>query len=293
MRIVFIGAVEFSYVALQEILRSRGEVVGVCTKGCAGPNSDYRDLTPLCEEHGIPYLLTQDVNSCRALEWIGSLRPDYIFCLGWSSLLKRKLLDMPERGVVGFHPAALPHNRGRHPIVWALALGLEQTASTFFFMDEGADTGDILDQSFIQIDYSDDAGSLYKKVTETAVEQLRRFLPKLEDGQLQSTPQDPYAGNSWRKRHKADGCIDWRMSSSSIYNLVRALARPYAGAHFVWGDQEIKLWRAREVAGYPENIEPGRVVDYVAGAPVIKCGEGALALLETEDEFKPDRGGYL
>jgi len=41
-------------------------------------------------------------------------------------------LGIAPLGVVGFHPAALPANRGRHPLIWALFLGLKKTASTFF-----------------------------------------------------------------------------------------------------------------------------------------------------------------
>ena len=36
-------------------------------------------------------------------------------------------------GVLGFHPSELPKNRGRHPLIWALALGLKKSASTFFY----------------------------------------------------------------------------------------------------------------------------------------------------------------
>jgi len=60
----------------------------------------------------------------------------------------KESLDLPHLGVIDFHPAALPANRGRHPIIWALVLGLQETASTFFFMDEGADSGDIISQEF-------------------------------------------------------------------------------------------------------------------------------------------------
>jgi methionyl-tRNA formyltransferase len=83
-------------------------------------------------------------------------------------------------GVVGFHPAALPENRGRHPLIWALVLGLEETASTFFFMDEGADSGDLLSQRRISIEPADDAGSLYARITEVAMCQIREFVPLLE-----------------------------------------------------------------------------------------------------------------
>ena len=40
--------------------------------------------------------------------------------------------------------------------------------------------------------------------------------------------------------------IDWRMSSINIYNLVRALTRPYVGATFIYKDKHIKVWKARD-----------------------------------------------
>ena len=88
-------------------------------------------------------------------------------------------MDLPLLGVIGFHPAALPANRGRDPIIWALVLGLQETASTFFFMDEGADSGDIISQEYLIITDSDDAGILYEKITQTALKQLREFVPRL------------------------------------------------------------------------------------------------------------------
>ena len=87
----------------------------------------------------IKYLLryVDDVNSKDNYNWIKSLNPDIIFCFGWSNLLKKDILTLAPMGVLGFHPSKLPQNRGRHPLIWALALGLKKSASTFFFMDEG------------------------------------------------------------------------------------------------------------------------------------------------------------
>ena len=75
---------------------------------------------------------TCDVNETDPLNWIQGLVPNVIFGFVWSRLIKKPLLSMPSLGVIGFHPAALPANRGRHPLTWALVLGLQETASTFF-----------------------------------------------------------------------------------------------------------------------------------------------------------------
>jgi methionyl-tRNA formyltransferase len=156
--------------------------------------------------------------------------------------LKSEMLGIAPLGVVGFHPSKLPANRGRHPLIWALVLGLKETASTFFFMDEGVDSGDILSQKTIEIFEDDDAGDLYQKVTETALVQLEDFVPYLEEGCYDRVLQDHDKANVWCKRGKKDGRIDWRMSARSIHNLVRGLTKPYVGAHFELNDEEIKVW---------------------------------------------------
>ena len=84
-------------------------------------------------------------------------------------------------GIVGYYPAALPSNRGRHPLIWALVLCLTETASTLFFMDEGADSGDILDQRQVSILPSDDAKSLYQRITQVAISQIPGFVPRLTE----------------------------------------------------------------------------------------------------------------
>lgn len=293
MRIIFIGTVEFSRLALARLMAIGAEVVGVCTLPASSFNADYADLRPLCRERGIPLKITEDVNSSETLNWIREYSPDVIFCFGWSRLLREELLAVAPLGVVGFHPAALPANRGRHPLVWALALGLEQTASTFFFMDTGADSGDILSQRMIKIDPTDDAGSLYEKVCAVALEQISQFVPPLADGSFVREKQNHAQANTWRKRAMADGKIDWRMSACSIHNLVRALTKPYVGAHFVMDSKDIKVWKSMVRYDAPANAEPGKVLGIHDGAPVIKCGQDALCLLVTEPVFRPIEGSYL
>lgn len=146
MRILFVGCVESSYVLLQSLLEHKKEIVGVITKKEAGLNADYKDLSVLCLNYGIDYKYISNINDEEVIRYVREKNADIIYCFGWSQIIKKELLEITPMGVIGFHPAALPNNRGRHPIIWALALGLNETASTFFKMDEGADTGDIVSQ---------------------------------------------------------------------------------------------------------------------------------------------------
>lgn len=293
MRIIFVGAVEFSLQALERLVELNAEIVGVCTLQESKFNADHADLSSFSEAHGIPSFYVNDINSIETLNWIRGKSPDVIFCFGWSRLIKQDLIDSVPLGVVGFHPAALPANRGRHPIIWALVLGLKKTASTFFFMDAGADSGDILSQQEIFITEQDDARTLYDKIIRTALTQIAEFLPKLSNRSFQRIKQNEQFANVWRKRSSADGKIDWRMSAQAIHNLVRGLTAPYVGAHFLVDGKEIKVWKTSVVMDISNNIEPGKVLMQTNSKLVVKCGVDAIALLDTQPEFKANVGSYL
>jgi len=275
------------------LYESNLDIVGVCTKSTSLFNSDHLDLSTFCETHSIPWVYSNDINSNETYTWLTSLNPDVIFCFGWSQMIKENILGLPPLGVIGFHPASLPRNRGRHPIIWSLALGLEKTASTFFFMDLSEDSGDIISQVDIDIEVHDDAGALYRKITESATRQLIEFLPKLESGKIERFKQDLTYSNIWRKRNKLDGLIDWRMSAETINNLVRSLAAPYVGAHFYHKGAEIKVWKSTIATSSPANIEPGKILAITSGGPIIKCGVGAICLTHTEPSFEAIEGDYL
>lgn len=279
MKILFIGCVQFSQSCLEALIESGADVVGVLTKQASSFNADFSDLTRMAQDHSIPTYYTKDINGSDSIQWCRSRFPDVLYCFGWPFLLKKEILDLAPQGVVGYHPAALPKNRGRHPIIWALALGLRETASTFFLMDEGADSGDILSQRGIEISRDDNAQTLYEKLTVAAIEQLVDLTHQLKQNDIVRIKQNDAEANLWRKRTKKDGEIDWRMSAEAIYNLVRSLTHPYVGAHCLHEGEEVKVWDSEIADEGTGNLEPGKVLmadPYI----IVKCGDGALKILK-------------
>lgn len=297
LSIGFIGCVGSSRIAFETLLAlppEQGRVVGLITRRASKYNADFIDLTPLAALHRCPTLYADETPSDQAqAAWMAEFRPDLIFCVGWSRLLGTKMLSTAHLGTIGFHPAALPANRGRHPLIWALALGLEQTASTFFVMDDSADSGPIAHQLPLSIAFEDDAATLYAKVLAVIPDQIRHIVAGLADSSLIALEQDHSLANHWRKRGPSDGLIDWRMSARSIYNLVRALTRPYPGADFVHQGQTNKLWRCEIVSDASANLEPGRVLAVEGRTFIAKCGEGALRVLDHDMVDLPSAGAYL
>ena len=294
MDAVFIGCVKSSEVFLRKLCELDINIVGVITKAQSNFNSDFVDLSTLCKENAIDCIFVEDINDKDSVSYIKNKKPDIIFCLGWSRLLKQQILEIPRLGTVGFHPAALPYNRGRHPLIWALALGLQETASTFFLMNEGADTGDIISQKKIHINYEDDAATLYAKVLKAGCTQLEEIVNGLNNGKLMPLRQTVSDGNSWRKRGITDGKIDWRMSSRAIYNLVRALTKPYVGAHFEYKGREYKVWKVKEIeTDSYDNIECGKIIEvFGLNHFMIKVYDGLIEVVEC-DNIDLQAGDYL
>lgn len=294
MKSVLIGTVAFSQACLNHLVALGEPPAGVVTRPSSKFNADYADLRSPAEQAGIPVLQITDINQPDCVSWIAAHAPDVIFCFGWSQLLSQEILDIAPIGVIGYHPALLPRGRGRHPIIWTLVLGLKETGSTFFFMDDGADTGDILSQERLAVRENDDATSLYATLTDTALTQIADFVPRLSEGSYDRLPQDAGAASSWRKRSAADGQIDWRMPTAGIHNLVRALARPYPGATLRRGETDQIIWRTG-VSEYaaPKEVEPGRVLAANDDSIVVKTGDGAITLIEHELTPHPRTGEYL
>lgn len=293
MKILLIGTVKFSEIVFKQLIQMKADITGICTSRKSNFNSDHVSLKKVAEKHHIPCLETNDINSDYSVSWIKKRDPSIIFCFGWSRIVGDEILNIPKLGVIGFHPALLPFNRGRHPIIWALVLGLKETASTFFLMDKKPDTGDVISQERVPIFFEDDANILYKRISNTATKQLRNIIPKLESGDIKKIKQSNVSGNFWRKRNFADGQIDWRMSAENIYNLVRGLSKPYVGAHFYFDDNIIKVWSTKIELNVPKNLEPGKVLDVNRGKILVKTGDFGLWLIKFNPYIITKPGKYL
>jgi methionyl-tRNA formyltransferase len=279
-----IGCVQFSCAMLEQVLTLEDvEVVGVVTRRSSTFNADFCSLEPIAEARDVPVFVDVGNQQEQMARWIRERSPDVVYCFGWPYLLGAGVLEASAFGVVGYHPTELPLNRGRHPIIWALALGLGRTASSFFRMDEGADSGDLLSQEIVEIGPDDDASSLYRRLTEVAARQLGPMTAAIADGSIRPTPQDHGRANHWRKRSRDDGRIDWRMASTTVHDLVRALTRPYPGAHVELDGEAYPVWRSAVVDGEHgdvRNLEPGRILRTDGRTLDVRCGIGVLRLLE-------------
>ena len=294
-RYLFVGSVEFSGSCLTALLKMDINIVGIMCpeKEAAKINNDYFDLGITAREFGKEVKYIKKIKD--EIGFIKEKRPDIIFVLGFSQIIPKAILDIPQIGCIGSHPSLLPQNRGRHPIIWAIANGLTKSGITLFWMDEGVDSGDIWRQKEFEIAISDNATSIYEKVKTMSVEMIKESIYDLEQGTINRTKQDDTKANYWRKRTVKDGEIDWRMSGKRIYDLVRSLAKPYVGAHCVYKEQEKKIWNVNMINESDDfnNLEPGKVISVDGDSIMVRTGDGVVLLTDHAFSELPAKGEYL
>jgi phosphoribosylglycinamide formyltransferase 1 len=108
-------------------------------------------------------------------EWLQSHGVDLVVCAGYMHLFRKPFFDYYGGRIVNTHSAPLPDFPGAHPIEDVLAAGVDETAATVHYVDEGIDTGPVIAAERVPVRADDTAETLRKRVQ--AVE--HRLLPEV------------------------------------------------------------------------------------------------------------------
>ena len=209
-------------------------------------SSDACSFDDISEEFNIPLIKTDNVNSDEIREKIEEKKPDIIWVLGWSKIIGKDILDIPNIGTIGSHPTELPKYRGRAPIPWSIIKGLEESALTFFWLDEDIDKGPILIQKNFKIDLNDTALDVYKKMIKNGNEMLEEVYAEFEKGNYPQKKQNKEEFiEEWPKRTPKDSEIDWSKSLIDIHNQIRAVSGIYPWAYSHINDKKILFKKSR------------------------------------------------
>jgi phosphoribosylglycinamide formyltransferase-1 len=108
-------------------------------------------------------------------EWLQSHGIDLVVCAGYKHLFRKPFFDYFGGRIVNTHSAPLPEFPGAHPIEDVLAAGVDETAATVHYVDEGIDTGPIIAAERVPVLPEDTVDTLRARVQ--AVE--HRLLPEV------------------------------------------------------------------------------------------------------------------
>lgn len=285
MRVVFMGTPDFSVPALERIA-SEHEVVAVVTqkdkpKG-RGQEVSYTPVKESALKLNIPVLQPDKVKEGSFVEELRTLNPDVIVVIAFGQILSKEILDMPKYGCVNVHASLLPKYRGAAPIQWAVIDGEEKSGVCTMKMDEGLDTGDIIDVEEVELDSKETGGSLFDKLATLGGELILKTLKNLEFGNAQFIKQDDSKSTYAKKMTKDLGHIDFTKDAVSIERLIRGL-NPWPSAFTYLDGKVMKIWDADVVES---SGEPGTVISEDKDSFVIATGDKALKVNELQLEGK-------
>ena len=289
-RVVLIGAVESTRVAFEALVAARFALDLVITLPAerSGIHSDFVDLAPLAEEQGIELIATGNANSDEVVARVRAIAPDFIFVIGWSRLVGEALCACATKGILGYHPAPLPRGRGRSALAWTILLGMEETAGSLFWIDEGVDAGPIAAQAAFALPARIDLPGLIDLHMQALPPMMNGLLVQLVAGAIPALVQDESKATWFAARRPEDGLVDWTEDAAAVDRLVRAVTQPYPGAFTYHAGNRMTIWRGEPVEVRGWHAQTGQVFQIVDGALYVRCGGESCYRIDEYEIIGPD-----
>ena len=285
LRIAFAGTPQFALPALQALLKSRHQVVGVLTQPDrpAGRGQQLRasPVKLLATEHRLPIAQPPTLKTAEGRAELAQWAPDVLVVVAYGLILPQAALDLPRLGCLNIHGSLLPRWRGAAPIQRAILAGDAETGVTIMQLDAGLDTGPMLLERRQPIGLHDTAGDLHDSLSELGALALIEALEGLAAGTLRSRAQPEAGVTHAAKIEKAEALLDWTASATQLDRQVRAF-NPWPIAETRFGNETLRVIRARVAEPLGVHGEPGTLLGLAVDGLRVACGEGVLAIRELQ-----------
>lgn len=281
MKVIFMGTPDFSVGTLEALVKAGHEVVLAVTqpdkpKG-RGKAVSFSPVKETALAYGIPVFQPQRIREPEAVRELRKYEADVMVVVAFGQILPKEVLAMTRYGCINVHASLLPRYRGAAPIQWAVIKGEEVSGVTTMQMDEGLDTGDMIQKTEVRLDAKETGGSLHDKLAAAGAALCVETLEKIENGTAEFTKQGESPTAYARMLDKKIGNIDWNRPAEEIERLIRGL-NPWPSAYTMWEDKVMKIWEA-ETAGEESGLEPGTIVRVDKTAFYVQTGKGELKVL--------------
>jgi methionyl-tRNA formyltransferase len=251
--------------------------------------SGYSDMGKFCRLIDTEFVSIEEytLKNDKDKKKIQELDIDILLVLGWQRLIPMWLIKQCKITAIGSHgsPFGISAGRGRSPQNWALILGKKQFEISIFKIEEGIDSGDIINSEKFSLTIHDDIETSYLKST---MIEAKMIVESIKNGKINKSlvPQNSSA-KYFPQRKPEDGEIDWSRNSNEIYDFVRALTHPYPGAFSMYKKQKIYFWKVKpiKIMKIFDKEKPGTIIRiFDNGKMLIKTGNSCLLVEEYTHE---------
>jgi len=290
VRIIFAGTGEFGVPCLEALVASDQHfVLSVLTQPDRPAGRQQKLLASPIKEcalrHQLQIFQPEDINASSALSQIRYQKPDLMLVVAYGQILKKPILELPERGCWNVHASLLPKYRGASPIAAAIRDRQKRTGVTIMQMNEGLDAGDILDSVATRIRPDETTGMLHDRLAKKAAPLLLELLTKAEKGKLKRTRQNNTEASLAPRMSKEDGKIDWDRNPDEIEAHIRAM-QPWPGA-YTWipeGTDQKMLKIFSVILSRRAKGRPGEIVEVNSHGILVAAKKGGVLLREVQLE---------
>jgi len=253
LRIVFMGTPDFAVGILKSLIDHEFNVVGVITapdkpKG-RGRKLNQSAVKVFAIAQELLVLQPNNLKSKDFVEKLSQLNANLQIVVAFR-MLPKVVWQLPSFGTFNLHASLLPEYRGAAPINWAIINGETKTGVTTFFIDEKIDTGEIILQDEIDIDFNDTAGDLHDKLMKIGSQLVIRTVNLIQKGNVKTIKQPIKEEKPAPKIYKETCKIDWNKPIDTIYNKIRGLS-PYPTSWTIIGNSneniEAKIYSASKI----------------------------------------------
>jgi len=195
-------------------------------------------IIDFCINNKIDYFSGNPRNG-NAYPFVSNKSVDLIISVNYLFIVEKDIIDLPTILAFNIHGSLLPKYRGRTPHVWSIINNEKFTGITAHKIDEGCDTGDIIEQIKVEITNDDTGATILNKYAQHYVSLIETVILKIKTNSVSFLKQDNTKATYFGVRTPEDGKINWNWQKERIYNWVRAQANPYPGAFSFYENEKI------------------------------------------------------
>lgn len=178
LRLILAGQRSFGATALEALVKSRFDVAYVITRP-----DDKLDLA--AGRAGVPVRYSMDAADVENAD------ADLILCAHSHDFVGRKSRAATRLGALVGHPSLLPRHRGKSSVEWTIRMGDPIAGFTWFWADDGVDTGPVCAQDWIHVAPGWTYNDLWNKLFPLGIDLMLRTLVALENSRtVIAIPQD-------------------------------------------------------------------------------------------------------
>ena len=258
MKIVFWGTPKYAAENLINIFNAGYEVIAVVTqpdrKRGRGKKLSPSPVKEAAIDLSIPVYATNSISKDqKTKEKLFNLKADIYLVVAFGQILPKEILDQPKLGCWNSHASLLPVWRGAAPIQWSIINDDAKTGICIMSMEEGLDTGPVIEQETTGIDDSDNLEILTNRLSNISAKLLVRSLERIKQTkgldkssrlkQLNAIDQSMLKGSPSYARQitKEDNLINWNQNARKIIKKVLGL---YPNAYTFHNGKRIKILEA-------------------------------------------------